>query len=66
MMKIKLSNKELILATVNDLAIDFLYYDRKNDEDLQRGAIQEAVKNGEVTKEEIVKEFVKGLDEQWN
>ncbi len=52
--------------TITDLVSDFLYYDRKEDEGLPRGAIDEAVKMGEITAPEIVdlfrKELEKGLE----
>lgn len=60
-----MKRRELILANANDLARDFLYYDRKEDEELNVGEIQEAVENGELTKEEIIQEFKKQLDEWW-
>lgn len=49
--------KDNILRTVNDLVSNFLYYDRKEDEELPRGAILEAVKKGEITEDEIVQRF---------
>jgi len=60
-----MTRRELILANANDLARDFLYYDRKEDEELTKGEIQEAVEKGEVTKEEIIEEFKRQLDEWW-
>ena len=50
-----------IRATVDDMASGLLYDDRKEDEDLPRGAIEEAVKAGEITAEEIVSRFEKIL-----
>lgn len=41
--------KQHILGVVSDLMADFLYYDRKEDEDLPRGAVQAAIKSGEIT-----------------
>lgn len=59
------TRRKTILATVEDLVSSFLYYDRKEDEDLPRGAIEEAIEAGEITAEEIVatfkKEFEKGI-----
>ena len=49
--------KDIILMTVKDLVGEFMYYDRKEDEDLPRGAIEEAVKNKEVSVDEIVELF---------
>lgn len=56
-----MSRKQIILDSVGDLAGAFLYYDRKEDEDLPRGAIQEAIANGEITKQEIVDKFIDEL-----
>lgn len=36
--------EELILGIVEDLVADFLYYDRKEDEELPRGEIEAALK----------------------
>ena len=46
---------------VHDLVMDFLYYDRKEDEDLKVGEIEDAIKNGTVTVDEIVESFRKYL-----
>lgn len=55
--------KENILNTVSDLVGSFLYYDRKEDEDLPRGAIQDALEDGVITIDEIVAEFKRCLNE---
>lgn len=52
-----MADKKKILGTVEDLVTDFLYYDRKEDEDLPLGAIEDAVKYGEVSIEEIIAAF---------
>lgn len=52
-----MTRKELILMTVEDLIGELLYYGRKEDEDLPRGAIEEALKNGEITVDEIAEQF---------
>ncbi len=57
--------KDNILGYVKDCVRDLLYYDRKECEDLERGAIQEAVKNGELTKEDMVQAFREELNEWW-
>ncbi len=49
--------KSLILASVSDLAINFTYYDRKEDEDLGVGAIQNAIEGKIITVDEIVAAF---------
>lgn len=51
------TRREEILVTVDDLVADFLYYDRKEDEDLPRGAIEEAIKAREISPEDIVARF---------
>lgn len=53
--------KNLILGTIGDLVSNFLYYDRKEDEELPKGKIDEAVKNGTITIDEMVEKFRKEL-----
>jgi hypothetical protein len=48
---------EIIENTIDDLISNFLYYDRKEDEELPVGAIQKAIKEGKITKEQIIKKF---------
>lgn len=43
--------------TISDMVSNFLYYDRKEDEDLPRGAIEEAIEAGEISIREIVEAF---------
>ena len=49
--------KDIILNTVDDLVSDFLYYDRKEDENLPRGSIEKAIKKGKISVKEIVDHF---------
>ncbi len=58
-----MADKRLVLDTVDDLVSDFLYYDRKEDEDLPRGKIEELIKKGVITKKEIINQFIKSLTE---
>lgn len=58
----KRSRRSRILDTTSDLAGAFLYYDRKEDDDLPRDAIEEAVVEGEITVDEIVAEFRKHVE----
>lgn len=51
------TRKQKILNTVNDLAGKFLYYDRKEDDELPVGAIEKDIKAGKITVDEIVAEF---------
>jgi hypothetical protein len=51
------TRREIIRDTIDDLVSDFLYYDRKEDEDLPRDAVNEAVASGEVTIAELVDWF---------
>ncbi len=54
--------RDLILDYISDLISNFLYYDRKEDEDLPLGAIEESIKAGEITVDEMVTAFRKGLE----
>ena len=60
------TRRERIIAILSDSIIDLLYYDRKEDEDLPRGGIEEAIKAGEITVDEMIKiwsaELRDGLD----
>lgn len=56
------TRRDHIAATVSDLVADFLYYGRKEDEDLPRGEIEAAIAAGEVTEDEIVDLFRRKLE----
>lgn len=53
--------RQLILTVVDDLAADLVYDDRKEDEDLPGGAIEEAIAAGEIDVDQIVGAFRRGL-----
>jgi hypothetical protein len=53
--------KQIIINTVKDLCSNFLYYDRKEDEELSAEDLQNAINSGEITIEEIVAEFETNL-----
>lgn len=55
------TNKQHILDEVDDHVSRFLYYDRKEDDDLPLGAIDDAVKNGDLSFEELVEAFSSAL-----
>jgi len=54
--------KQSILNTVSDCVSDLMYYDRKEDEELPRGAIEQAIKDGIITKDEIIAVFSQGIN----
>ena len=56
-------NNKLVLNTIDDLIGAFLWYDRKEDEDLPRGVIEEMVASGEITQEEMIARFTSSLKE---
>lgn len=60
-MKQHTNRRNLILASVGDVVSDLVYYDRKEDKELPRGAIQAAVGAGEITVDEIVTMFADTL-----
>lgn len=51
------NRKKLILDTVEDLVINFVGYDRRDDEDLPKNSINEAIDYGEITVNEIADKF---------
>jgi hypothetical protein len=48
---------EKIENTIIDMVSNFLYYDRKEDEELPVGTIEEAVRSGTLSVDEIVAKF---------
>jgi len=52
-----MTKKEIILNEVSDLVGNFMYYDRKEDDELPRGSIEEAIERGEITVDEICAKF---------
>lgn len=58
------TRKQHIEDTASDTMSRFIYYDRKEDEDLPVGHIEEAVKNGEISIDEIMSIFKKSLEAQ--
>ena len=59
-----MTRREQILAHAQSLAANFLYYDRKEDEDLPRGEIEAAVAAGELSYAEIAEAFRVELEDQ--
>lgn len=59
-----MTRKELILGTIRDGVSDLMYYDRKEDEELPRGSIEEAIQKGELTMEDMVDAFREALKER--
>lgn len=55
------TRKQRILDLISDGVGRLMYYDRKEDEELPRGAIEEAVAKGEITLDEMVAEFANEL-----
>ena len=54
--------KEIIDNCITDLVSSFLYYDRKEDEDLPRGVIEKMIEDGEISIDYIVNKFKKDLE----
>ena len=48
---------KIIRDTIEDLVSNFMYYDRKEDEELPRGSIEKALENKELTVQNIVDRF---------
>ena len=49
--------KQTILDTIDDTVAKLVYYDRKEDEELPVGAIDQAVRDGVITVDEMVEKF---------
>ncbi len=58
--------KQIIIDRIKDLCSDFLYYDRKEDEELSFKQLNKAVESGVITIDEMVSEFRKQLENTFN
>ncbi len=58
--------KKIILDRIDGLMSDFLYYDRKNDDELSMEQLNNSVASGEITVDEMVLEFQKYLEATFN
>ena len=58
-----MDKKQAILDTVDDLVSNFLWYGRKEDEDLPRGEIEKAIKSGVISIKDITDKFEEELRE---
>lgn len=56
--------KEIILNNIETIVSNFLYYDRKDDEELPMGEIEKAIQNGVITVDEIVATFKAELEKE--
>lgn len=54
--------KDHILGYIPDMISDFLYYDRKEDEELPLNMIENAIKSGALSTKDIVDRFQKELE----
>lgn len=55
--------RELIKEAIEDLVLNLLDYERREDDELPRGAIEAAVRAGEITIDEMIKIFADQLRE---
>lgn len=55
------TRRNLIEDAISDLVSSFVCYDRKEDSELQRGDIEEAVKFGEITIDDMIDQFSREL-----
>mgnify|MGYP000846215312 FL=1 len=59
------TRRQHILDAVTDMVADFMYYDRKEDEDLPLESIEEAVELGEISVQEIIDAFASDLKQNF-
>lgn len=59
--EIKVELRYTIFDIVDDLVTDFLYYDRKDDDEIGVEELDSAIKSGIITVEEIIAHFAKKL-----
>lgn len=57
-----LEKKKLLLDCIPDTISEFLYYDRKDDNELSPSDVEELLSSGVITVDEIVEGFRKALE----
>jgi hypothetical protein len=62
----RVATLELVKATIEDSVANLLYYDRKEDEDLPRGAIEQLVRDGHLSIDNMVEWFRRDLTRSLN
>jgi hypothetical protein len=55
--------RECIFNTIDSLIADFLYYQRKEDSELGVGDIEDTIRDGIISVEEIINKFVEILED---
>lgn len=60
----EITRKEKFLNALEDFAVDFLHYDRINDEDFTREDVKLAIENKEITLEELTEKFKEVLSKE--
>ena len=58
-----MTTKKLIINAISDLCINFLFYDRKEDEELTMDVLNKAVSEGVITIDDMVLEFRTNLED---
>ena len=58
-----METKKLIINTIRDLCSDFLFYDRKEDDELTMDVLNKAVSEGVITIDDMVLEFRTNLED---
>lgn len=54
---------EKFMSAISDLVSDLFWYNRRNDEELSSDDVHELIKNGEVTRQQVIDAFISALDE---
>jgi hypothetical protein len=57
------ANKQAVLHAVEEAANNFLQYDREDDDTLPEGSIQEFLRDGTITLDDIVERFRTALED---
>jgi len=54
--------RTLVQNTVDDMVTNFFYYDRKGDDELQLDALENALRSGDLTKQDIIDMFAAAVN----
>lgn len=56
------TKKEIAISVIEDLVINLFYYDRKEDEELEVGDLEDLIESGDLTVDQIVETFKNNLN----
>ena len=58
--------KQWLIDTVNDMFMDMCYYDRKEDDEMSPEHLNSLMKNGIISKEDMIEVFTNQIEKEYS